>query len=518
MSKSTFTQLDLQLFASRGLTESQIRSQLETLKNGIPHVQIHRPCTIGDGITAINPSTIDSLITKYVEAASAGRTMKFVPASGAATRMFKVLLATYNQGHQDTAATDDAPHEKDARQSRECLDAINYFAFVENLTSSLLKDGLHLETLIRQKRHHEILEYLLMPNGLNYAHQPKALIPFHRYPGHCRTPLEEQLVESAEYTRDTRNIASLHFTVSPEHEALITSYVTNVKSRHERDGVTFNVSYSHQKPSTDTIAMDENDQPFRDNAGALVLRQAGHGALIENLNDLQADMVFIKNIDNVVPDRLKAETYRYKKTLGGLLISVQETVFGFLEQLSAGPVDESALTRMVEWGQQTLSFAVPVEFANQPNNERVKFLRRQFDRPVRVCGMVRNAKMPGGGPFWVQHDDGTQSIQIVEMAQINTKAADQRAALDASTHFNPVDIVCGLRDYRGNAFDLRTFVDPNTGIITSKSHDGRTVRALEHPGLWNGGMAYWNTIFVEVPAITFNPVKTVLDLLRPEHQ
>ncbi len=444
--------------------------------------------------------------------------MKFVPASGAASRMFKVLVATYNQGHQHKATAADAPHDTDAMQSRECLNAINDFAFAEDLTSVLLKHSLHLETLIRHKRYHEILEYLLMPNGLHYAHRPKALIPFHRYTDHCRTPLEEHLVEAAEYTRDARNIASLHFTVSPDHENLISSYVTDVKSQYERDGVAFDVSYSHQKPSTDTIAMDENDQPFRDNAGVLVLRQAGHGALIENLSDLQAEIVFIKNIDNVVPDRLKTETYRYKKALGGLLVSVQEELFSFLKQLSTGPVDESALTRMVEWGQQTFSLTMPKGFANQTNSARVQFLLRQFNRPIRVCGTVRNAKKPGGGPFWVQHDNGTQSIQIVEMAQIDTDSADQRAVIESATHFNPVDIVCGLRDYRGNAFDLRTFVDPKTGIITAKSHEGRTLRALEHPGLWNGSMAYWNTIFVEVPAITFNPVKTVLDLLRSEHQ
>ena len=251
----------------------------------------------------------------------------------------------------------------------------------------------------------------------------------------------------------------------------------------------------------------------------MVLRQAGHRALIENLRDLQADIVFIKNIDNVVPDRLKEETYRYKKVLGGVLVGVQEELFSFLKQLNAGPVvKEPALTRMVEWEQQTFSLAMPAGFASQTNSERFQFLRRQFNRPIRVCGMVRNAKEPGGGPFWVQHDDGTLSIQIVEMAQIDTKSADQRAVLESSTHFNPVDIVCGLRDYRGKPFDLRKFVDPDTGIITTKPHQGRTLKALEHPGLWNGSMTHWNTIFVEVPAITFNPVKTVLDLLRPEHR
>tara|TARA_B100001971_G_C18261412_1_gene587214 strand:+ start:1863 stop:3419 length:1557 start_codon:yes stop_codon:yes gene_type:complete len=518
MSQSTFTQPDIQHFASHGLTESQIQSQLEILKNGIPHVNIQRPCTIGDGITVLNPSTIDSLTTKYIEAASAGRTMKFVPASGAASRMFRTLEATYNKWQQHKTGTGDVSQDKDDIQSLEFITAITNFAFAEDLTSILLKHGLRLDTLIKHKRHNEILEYLLMPNGLNYAHRPKALIPFHRYTDYCRTPLAEHLVEATEYTRDTRNIVSLHFTVSPDHEDLISSYVTAVKSRYAKDGVTFDVSYSHQKPSTNTIAMDENNQPFRDNTGVLVLRQAGHGALIENLSDLKADISFIKNIDNVVPDRLKYETHRYKKTLGGLLVSVQEELFAFLKQLSTSPIKESTLTHMIEWRQETFSLAAPKGFANQTTSERVAFLHRQFNRPIRVCGMVKKTKEHGGGPFWVQHNDGTQSIQIVEITQIDTKAADQQAILESSTHFNPVDIICGLRDYRGNSFDLRNFVDHDTGIITIKFHEGRTLRTLEHPGLWNGSMANWNTIFVEVPSITFNPVKTVLDLLRPEHQ
>ena len=520
MSKSIFTQTDRQQFASHGLTEDQILSQLEILKNGIPYVNIQRPCTIGDGIAAIDPSTIDALTAKHGEAASAGRIMKFVPASGAASRMFKFLMATYSKGHAHRGALEEGLHDnaKDDKRSLECLNAINAFAFVDDLTSVLLNHGLHLETLIKHKRHHEILEYLLMPRGLNYARRPKALIKFHRYTDHCRTPLEEHLVEAAEYARNERNIASLHFTVSPGHKDLITSHVNDVKPRYKQGGVTFEVSYSHQKPSTDTIAMDENNQPFRDNNSTLVLRQAGHGALLENLSDVQGDIVYIKNIDNVVPDRLKAETYYYKKALGGLLVSVQEECFGFLKQLSANSIEESTLTRIVEWGEQTFSLASLKEFTTRSISERIEFLRRHFNRPIRVCGMVRNTKNPGGGAFWVQHDDGTQSIQIVEMAQIDATSPDQRAVLESSTHCNPVDIICGLRDYCGNSFDLRKFANPDTGIITNKSHEGRTLKALEHPGLWNGSMAYWNTIFVEVPAITFNPVKTLLDLLHPEHQ
>tara|TARA_B100000315_G_scaffold258949_1_gene312907 strand:+ start:4073 stop:5653 length:1581 start_codon:yes stop_codon:yes gene_type:complete len=518
MSQSVFTQSDIQHFTLHGLTEDQIQAQFKILKNDIPHVNINRPCTIGDGIMTLDPSTIDKLETKYVKTLSTRQTIKFVPASGAASRMFHALMSTYNRRRQYSTTTDDASHNQDYIQSRECLNAISDFAFAEDLTSILLKHGLHLNTLVKHKRYNEILEYLLMPKGLNYAHQPKALIPFHRYTDHCRTPLAEHLVEAIEYTCNTRNIASLHFTVSLDHEKAISAYVTEMKSRYARNGVTFNISYSQQKLSTNTITIDENNQPFRDNTGVLVLRQSGHGSLIENLNNLQEDICFIKNIDNVVPDRLKYETYRYKKALGGLLVSVQEKVFSFLKQLDSGPVEEPVLIHMVKWRQQTFSLTVPDEFANQSNSERVTFLHHQFNRPLRICGMVRKTKEFGGGPFWVQHNDRTQSIQIVEDAQINTKLANQQTVFKSSTHFNPVDIVCGLRDYHGNSFDLRKFVDPHTSIMTRKFYEGRTLRILEHPGLWNGSMAYWNTIFVEVPSLTFNPVKTILDLLRPEHQ
>ena len=508
MSQLTFTQLDLQRLASHGLTPRHVRFQVEQLRSGIPSVHIQRPCTTGDGINVIDPSLIDALTQKHAKAALAGRTMKFVPASGAASRMFQCLVSAHARGH----------HYKDDMQAIACLNAINNFAFVDDLRLALRQHGLNLDTLIAQKRHDKVIEYLLMPKGLNYAHQPKGLIKFHRYPDHCRTPLEEHLVEAADYTRTRRNIARIHFTVSPEHQKTVSAYIANVKTRYERDGVQLHISYSLQKPSTDTVAVDETDELFRDKHGAVVLRQAGHGALIENLNELQSDIVFIKNIDNVVPDRLKAQASRYKKALCGLLVDIQEELFGSLEHLSVGTVEASELTRMIEWGQSTFSFVMPADFRHQTNTERIHSLYHRLNRPLRVCGMVRNANAPGGGPFWVQHDDGTQSIQIVEMAQINTTSANQRAILESSTHLNPVDIVCGLRDYRGNAFDLRQFVDPHTGIITHKSHEGRTLKAIERPGLWNGCMAHWNTIFVEVPPDTFNPVKTVFDLLHPAHQ
>ena len=513
MTNFNLTKSDLRAIANHGLTKEQIQAQIVMMKRGIPWATIQRACTIGNGIIQIPSSEIDRLTQRYTEAESAGRIMKFVPASGAASRMFQSLVEAYNQsidGNPEVPITDAA--------NLQILQSIRQLAFSEDLSAVLLKEGLHLETLLQHKRYAEILGYLLLPQGLDYTHRPKALIKFHRYSDHSRTPLEEHLVEGAEYTQTGENIVRIHFTVSPEHQESVSMYVNEVKTHYEQDGAQFEISYSQQKPSTDTIAVDEKDEPFRNQSGGLVLRPAGHGALIENLSDLHADIVFIKNIDNVVPDRLKNETCRYKKILGGILLSAQQDLFGFLEKLDSAHVEESTMTGIFEWGRHTFSLAIPSGFATQTHSNRIKVLRDKLNRPIRVCGMIKNTNEPGGRPFWVQQGDGTRSIQIVEMAQIDTESITQRALLESSTHFNPVDIVCGLRDYRGNAFDLRKFVDPNTGIITTKSHEGRTLKALEHPGLWNGGMAHWNTIFVEIPASTFNPVKTVLDLLRPEHQ
>ncbi len=508
------TTSDLRLIEDHDLTEATIASQIKIMTNGIPWIDIQRACTLGDGITQIPDQDIERLIQRYTQAASEGRTMKFVPASGAASRMFKSLVTTYQASQHANQTTIPA----NETQTLQCLDAMTQFAFCDDLTTALLGQGLHLETLIRHKRYPEILKCLLTSSGLNYAQRPKALIPFHRYQDHARTPLEEQLVEATKYTRTQQSIARIHFTVSPEHQERVSEYVNEVNPRYEDDGTQFDISYSCQKPSTDTIAVTEDNEPFRDNSGSLVLRPAGHGALLENLNDLQGDIVFIKNIDNVVPDRLKNETYRYKKALGGLLVTVQEELFGFLRQLHTGQVEDALLKQMLEWGRHTFAITLPPTIEPGTSRERIEFLQRKFNRPIRVCGMVRNAKEPGGGPFWVQHDDGTHSIQIVELSQIDPGSSDAQRVIETATHFNPVDLVCGLRDYQGKSFDLRQFVDHNAGIMTTKSHEGRTLKALELPGLWNGSMAYWNTIFVEVPAITFNPVKTVLDLLRPEHQ
>jgi hypothetical protein len=338
------------------------------------------------------------------------------------------------------------------------------------------------------------------------------------YDEHFRTPVEEHLEEAALYVRDSDGRAVIHFTVSPEHMAGIREHVDHALGRYKESGIRHDVSYSLQKPSTDTIAVDMEGAPFREKGGEILFRPGGHGALLENLNDLQGDIIFIKNIDNVVPDRLKKETTAYKKALGGYLIGLQDRVFEYLGQLSGPPPGQGILKQMLRFAEEELYRIPPGGGAGLSAQEMISFLISAMNRPLRVCGVVRNAGEPGGGPFWVEHQDGTQSLQIVESSQVDMESSDQKAIWESSTHFNPVDLVCGVRDYRGRPFDLRDYVDPLTGFISIKSKDGKELKALELPGLWNGSMAFWNTVFVEVPSITFNPVKTVMDLLRKEHQ
>jgi len=382
----------------------------------------------------------------------------------------------------------------------------------------MAKDQVTLDTLLATGQYQELFSYLLTPRGLNYANLPKGLIQFHRYADHTRTPFEEHLVEAASYTQDAAQIARVHFTVSPEHQTVIAAYIRQRLPRYEQNGCSYDITYSVQKPSTDTIAVDHDNRPFRDVNGSLVFRPGGHGALLENLNDLKGDIIFVKNIDNVVPDHLKTDTYRYKKALSGYLITLQDELFKHVGRLQQALLDPLALAEAYTFAREKL-FLHPSQDLLQANASAQRaFLLQKLNRPIRVCGMVRNTGEPGGGPFWVQDQPGAISLQIVESSQVNMKSPEQRAIWQSATHFNPVDLVCGVRDCQGQVFDLHRFSDPATGFISIKSKDGRELRALELPGLWNGAMAEWNTVFVEVPLSTFNPVKTVYDLLRPEHQ
>lgn len=520
MQSDLFSAADQQQLATRGITLDTVRQQIRWFQQGFPFVCLQRPCTVGDGLVSLDAQEIQRLTRLHEHAARAGRMMKFVPASGAASRMFQSLLAVMNQPESLTpgrvaAAADSG--ERESGQFRQFLARLSQFAFFEDLRRVMARSGVSLEEALQDGRYQKILIALLTPQGLDYANLPKGLIQFHRYSDHTRTPFEEHLVEAAAYTQDASHTARVHFTVPVEHQQAIETYLQQALPRYAQAGSRYELSFSVQKPSTDTLAVDENNFPFRDQDGRLVFRPGGHGALLENLNDLHGDIIFIKNIDNVVPDHLKADTYRYKKALGGYLIALQEELFALLRRLIHNE-DASVLTEAFAFAERKLNLQ-PVKDIRQagPDLQRA-FLWQKLNRPIRICGMVRNTGEPGGGPFWVRNANGALSLQIIESSQVDMQTAAQRAVWRSATHFNPVDLVCGVRDFRGKPFDLPQFTDPATGFISVKSKDGKALRALELPGLWNGAMAEWITVFVEVPLSTFNPVKTVYDLLRPEHQ
>lgn len=512
-----FSDADLAQIHEHGLNEVDVLAQIDMFIHGIPAVKLDRPCTIGDGIVKLQDEEMESLIELYRQAARAGRAMKFVPASGAATRMFKSLLSCYHKHFQPGAkpmSLNDFIDNPDYEDILRMKDNCGKFAFSDRLHQAVSADGMEVETLIAEGRCDLMLAYLLTEKGLNYSRLPKGLIDFHCYADHTRTPFMEHLVEAADYIKDKHGVVRLHFTISLEHRQLFQEHFERVRGIIEAGDIRYEVTFSVQKPSTDTIAVDHDNKPFRNADGSLVFRPGGHGALLENLNDVKGDIVFIKNIDNVVPDRLKAEICRYHQALGGYLVKLQQRIFSYLQDLDVADPGDSLLAEIRAFMRDFFG----VDISSGPRDEQVKSLRQKLNRPLRVCGMVKNEGEPGGGPFWVRGSDLSCSRQIVESSQVDFSAPDQAEIWQRSTHFNPVDLVCGLRDYRGEPFDLHEFSDPDTGFITVKSSEGKELKALEHPGLWNGAMAAWNTVFIEVPARTFNPVKSVFDLLRPAHQ
>lgn len=514
MAEDLFSSEDLEQMAVLGIAPAEAARQIELFRNPPPFTRVLRPCTPGDGVRTLSEEDHPALVQCFREAARQGRIGRLVPASGAATRMFKALLAYLNEEDQE-------PGE----EVRAFFDNLPRFAFHEALADAMARDGHDLDETVRRGELRTVLSYLLTEKGLGYADLPKGLLLFHRYPDGPRTPFEEHLVEAAETLRDESGVCRLHFTVSPEHEPRFRSLFADLKGKH---GAYFDITFSHQKHATDTIAVDPENRPFRQEDGTLLFRPGGHGALLTNLNDLGAegwDVVQLKNIDNVVPDGWKPLVNRWKELLGGYLLTLEERAFRYLDRLEwmkdAEEEDNAAAALLDEVSRflaEDLSRPLPPTLENAGFEERRRFLITALDRPLRVCGVVINEGEPGGGPFWVESPTGGISPQIVETSQIDPKSEEQQAILKASTHFNPVDIVCGLKDRHGKPYDLHPFVDPTTVFISSKSHEGRPLKALERPGLWNGSMAGWNTVFVEVPEDTFAPVKTVLDLLRPEHQ
>lgn len=496
----------------RGSELSTVKAQIENFRKGFPYLEVDEAATIDNGIIVLNDEAVKDYGAYFDEQTGKGTIpLKFVPASGAASRMFKALFEALEE-----CTPEDNPSIALAKNSaaRQFLVNKEKFAFFSDL-----------EKLVGQHKTgqgcKDWIDYLLNDKGLNYGALPKGLLKFHKYPGGERTPFEEHLVEGALYGTDNQNIARIHFTISPEHLQGFRELLTKVKSKFESDHqVTFEVSFSIQKPSTDTIAVGPDNEPFRENDGSLLFRPGGHGALIENLNDLDADVIFIKNIDNVVPDRLKQVTVEYKKALAGILLKYQEKIFRYQKQLNEKDtvsLESGFLAEAANFLENTLNVKPPGSQYYTEKEELYYYLKEKYNRPLRVCGMVRNEGEPGGGPFWARNPDDTVSLQIVESSQIDPANSRQQNILKHATHFNPVDLVCGIKNYRHEKYDLTQFTDPATGFISKKSKDGKDLKAQELPGLWNGAMSNWNTLFVEVPVETFNPVKTVIDLLREQH-
>ena len=502
-------QNDLQQIAARGITQEQVDHQLEQFKTGFPFLRLEAAASIGQGVQAPTDEERQQFIECWNRYKNEGHEIvKFVPASGAASRMFK-----------DVFAFVDAPY--DAPQTafeKEFFDGIKKFAFREALCDKCKEnEGKNIRTLLEEGNYKAVARQMLSAEGLNYGQLPKGLLLFHNYEDGPRTPMEEHLVEAALYAVSDGQ-ANVHFTVSHDHLELFKQKVDEKLDKYaKRFGIQFNVSFSEQKPSTDTIAANPDGTPFRQDDGSLLFRPGGHGALIQNLNDIKADVVFIKNIDNVVPDRLKAATVEYKQLLAGILVSLQARAFEYLRLLDSGKYTHEQLEEIIRFVQRDLCCR-KADIKLLEDAELVIYLRRKLNRPMRVCGVVKNVGEPGGGPFLTYNSDGTVSLQILESSQIDKKNAEYMKMFTEGTHFNPVDLVCAIRDYKGNAFNLPDFVDPQTGFISQKSKNGRELLALELPGLWNGAMSDWSTVFVEVPLETFNPVKTVNDLLREQHQ
>ncbi len=506
------SQKDYIQIKQRGSNPDVVLKQIDNFKKGFPFIQLVDSATVGNGIISLDSQMVAEYGERFDIQISLGiKPLKFVPASGAASRMFEDLFEALAERREGEDLEITLAKNTNARKFLVNKDK---FAFFSDLKKAIADAG---EVEICGNW----IGFLLYEKGLNYGNLPKGMLKFHKYPDGERTPFEEHLAESPHYAKSRDNVAHLHFTVSPEHREGFENLFEKVKNRYESKlGVTFDVSFSLQKSSTDTIAVDLNDLPFREPDGSLLFRPGGHGALIENLNDLDADIIFIKNIDNVVPERLSESTIVYKKALAGVLLKYQEKIFHYqrvLNERDASTIESALLAEAANFLGNILNVKPPEEQYYTEKERLYYYLLEKYNRPLRVCGVVKNEGEPGGGPFWARNPDNTVSLQIVEESQIDPESRQQQSIAKGATHFNPVDLVCAIKNYKGEKYDLTAFTDPNSGFISKKSKDGKDLKAQELPGLWNGAMSNWNTLFVEVPIETFNPVKTVFDLLREEH-
>jgi hypothetical protein len=503
-----FTQQDIERLLQQGIEVKEAERQHEIVKNNSGFLSVVKPAVSGDGILTMDEYCMRQIIRSYEQNTHNEKIVKFVPASGAASRMFKDLHS-FRDGNTS---------ESVRKEVNFFFEHLTEFAFFHALKQKLTENGLNLAELLKKKDYFTIIDYLLTEKGLNYAKTPKGLIFFHQYETLARTAFEEHLVEAMEYACDANKNVHLHFTVSPEHWEGFETLKNNLLPQYEQlCGIQFNIEFSTQHSSTDTMAFAADNMPFRTEKGELIFRPGGHGSLLKNLNEIDADVLFIKNIDNVCLDRYKKDTITYKKLLVGLLLEFKKQIFNFLHEMEYELLSEEKLTEIEQKKKKKFFISMPNSYQNLSLAEKQNLLFERLNRPIRICGMVKREEEPGGGPFWVKNAAGKISLQIVETSEMNLFDKSQKECLDKSEFFNPVDLVCSLKNYRGKPFNLSDYLDFSRYFISEKSQNGMPLKAIENPGLWNGAMSDWLTIFAEVPLSTFSPVKTVNDLLRKEH-
>jgi hypothetical protein len=513
-----FTEKDIKQIEKKGLTVEKVMTQINIFKTGLPFINLKDTATIGNGILKLNDNEKVNYINFFDNKRDAISILKFVPASGAATRMFKFLFSFLKEYQPEKESLNAYINRKKTSELTIFLIGLKFFPFYYKVKQQIYKECKNFETLTNSQQIVVFIKTMMQKGKLNYGDFPKGLLPFHQYKDHLATAFEEHLFEAAYYA-SSNNKAKLHFTISEKHNHKFDNEFIRIEEYvKQKTNTTFDISFSYQKESTDTIALTTKNTPYRENDGSLLFRPSGHGALLENLNDLDADIIFIKNIDNVVVSNFQKEIEENKKMLAGILLKIQAQAFQYQKDLEKRNISREALLNIAEFLSQKMNVKISSEFEKYSREFQLEYLFEKLNRPIRVCGMVKNEGEPGGGPFWVKGENGNVSLQIVESAQIDKKNKHQKEILKTASHFNPVDLVCGVKNYKGESFDLTKFVDHKSAFITMKTKVGKDIKALELPGLWNGSMAHWNTIFVEVPLITFNPVKTVNDLLKPQHQ
>ncbi|WP_405247908.1 DUF4301 family protein [Cellulophaga sp. Asnod2-G02] len=511
---TAFSNQDKQQLVSKGIAAEKVLKQIETFKEGIPFVKLEKAAVVDGGILKFSAEEEKKFIESFDAEKNKKSLLKFVPASGAASRMFKAFfnfLEKYNPEEEELDAYISRTGDKDIKKFSEELIHLPFYEIIQlRIKGTYTTEGEELFLFVKE---------MLSEQGLNYGFYPKGLLPFHNYGDYAATPFEEHLKEAALYA-SAEGEANLHFTISEQHGEMFNNEFDTIKERVSAvTNASFNVSYSFQKAETDTVAVTMDNKIFRELNGSILFRPGGHGALIENLNEQDADIIFIKNIDNVVPSRNIEEVANSKKVLAGLLIELQNKAFKYAQVLEDKPsLNFDTMMEIKSFLEKDLNARFSAIFESYTIDEQIEILIDKINRPIRICGMVKNEGEPGGGPFWIKGAKGNASLQIIESAQIDASNASQMSILKNSTHFNPVDLVCGVKNSKGEKFNLINFVDVKQGFITEKTKDGKELKALELPGLWNGAMAFWNTIFVEVPLVTFNPVKTVNDLFKKSHQ